>query len=328
MRVLVTGGAGYIGSHVVALLLERDYEVIVVDNMEKGNSINLFSQARFIQGDIQDLGVLEKAFAKPVDAVFHFAAWKAAGESMLQPGKYSLNNIAGSAQLLSFMEKAGTKRMIFSSSAAVYGAPKYLPLDENHPLNPENYYGYTKLATEENLRWFDRLKGIKFAALRYFNASGYDVKGRIRGIEKTPANLLPILMEAAVGIRPLLEIFGTDYETEDGSCVRDYIHVNDLASAHVLSLDYLDKKQESISVNLGTGRGYSVLEILKLAEEVVGKPIPHKISGRRPGDPAKLWAKAALAESLLGWKCLHSDPKTILETMWDVYRELSVRPKA
>ncbi|TGK62137.1 UDP-glucose 4-epimerase GalE [Leptospira wolffii] len=322
MRVVVTGGAGYIGSHVVALLLERDYEVVVVDNMEKGNPINLFSEAEFIEGDIHNTAVLEKTFSKHVDAVFHFAAWKAAGESMLDPGKYSLNNIAGSIQLMAWMEKVGTKNIIFSSSAAVYGAPRYLPLDESHPLIPENYYGYTKLAIEENLRWFDKLKGFKFAALRYFNAAGYDVKGRIRGIEKTPANLLPIIMEAAIGIRPSMEIFGTDYETEDGSCVRDYIHVNDLASAHVLSLDYLYTKNESIAVNLGTGKGFSVLEVLRLAEKIVGRPIPHKISGRRPGDPAKLWAKAELAEELLGWKCKYSDPETILETMWSVYKDL------
>ncbi len=322
MRVVVTGGAGYIGSHVVALLLERGYDVVVVDNMEKGNPINLFSQAEFIEGDIHDENVLKKAFSKPIDAVFHFAAWKAAGESMTDPGKYSLNNIAGSIQLLAYMEKVGTRKFVFSSSAAVYGAPQYLPLDEKHPLVPENYYGYTKLAIEENLRWFDKLKGFKFAALRYFNAAGYDVKGRIKGIEKTPANLLPIIMEAAVGIRSGMEIFGTDYDTEDGSCVRDYIHVNDLASAHVLSLDYLNSKNESIAVNLGTGKGFSVLEILRLAEKIVGKPIPHNISGRRSGDPAKLWAKADLAETLLGWKCEYSDPNTILETMWEVYKDL------
>ncbi|TGK18015.1 UDP-glucose 4-epimerase GalE [Leptospira fluminis] len=323
MRVLVTGGAGYIGSHVVALLLDKGYEVLVVDNMQKGNEKNLFPKAELVVGDIHDTSILEKAFARPIDAVFHFAAWKAAGESMTDPSKYALNNIAGSIQLLSFMEGKGTKYFVFSSSAAVYGTPQYLPLDENHPLHPENYYGYTKLAIEENLRWFDKLKGIKFAALRYFNAAGYDPSGRVRGLERTPANLLPIVMEAATGMRSGMEVFGTDYDTPDGSCVRDYIHVSDLASAHVLGLEYVIREKKSLAVNLGTGKGYSVLEILKLAEKVVGKPIPYKLSDRRFGDPAKLWAEAGLAERLLGWKCLYSDPKTILETSWSVYRDRS-----
>ncbi|EPG73173.1 UDP-glucose 4-epimerase GalE [Leptospira fainei serovar Hurstbridge str. BUT 6] len=322
MRVLVTGGAGYIGSHVVALLLEKNYEVLIVDNMEKGNEKNLFPQCEFLQGDIHDRKILEKAFSKKIEAVFHFAAWKAAGESMTDPNKYAMNNIAGSIQLLTFMEEVGTKNFVFSSSAAVYGAPQYLPLDENHPLQPENYYGYTKLAIEENLRWYDRLKGFRYAALRYFNAAGYDPRGRILGLEKTPANLLPIVMEAAVGMRSGMEVFGTDYDTADGSCIRDYIHVSDLASAHVLSLEYLLREGKSLTVNLGTGKGHSVLEILKLAEEVIGKPIPYTISGRRAGDPAKLWAKAELAEKLLGWKCAYSDPKVILETSWKVYKDL------
>ncbi|PJZ68108.1 UDP-glucose 4-epimerase GalE [Leptospira perolatii] len=321
MRILVTGGAGYIGSHVVVLLLEKGYDVLVVDNMEKGNPINLFPKAEFIEGDIHDVSILKKAFAKKVDAVFHFAAWKAAGESMTDPSKYALNNIAGTLQLLAHMDKEGTRNFIFSSSAAVYGAPKYLPLDELHPLEPENYYGYTKLAIEENLHWYAELKGFRFAALRYFNAAGYDPSGRIRGLEKTPANLLPIIMEAATGMRSGMEVFGVDYDTQDGSCIRDYIHVSDLASAHVLSLEYLFREQKSLVVNLGTGRGFSVLEMLELAEKVCNRPIPYKISGRRNGDPAQLWAKADQAERLLGWKCKFSDPKTILETMWSVYQE-------
>lgn len=264
--------------------------------------------------------MLENAFSKPIDAVFHFAAWKAAGESMTDPSKYALNNINGTLKLLTFMEKAGTNQFIFSSSAAVYGSPEYLPIDEKHPVRPENYYGYTKLAIEQNLKWYETLKGFKFAALRYFNAAGYDPKGRVRGLERTPANLLPIIMEAAVGIRKDFEVFGTDYETPDGSCVRDYIHVTDLAKAHVLSLDYLDSEKKSLTVNLGSEKGYSVLEMVRLAEEVVGRSIPHKISGRRAGDPAKLLASSAMAQRLLQWVPEYSEAKTLLKTMWDVYQ--------
>ncbi|MCL8310751.1 UDP-glucose 4-epimerase GalE [Leptospira interrogans] len=317
---MITGGAGYIGSHVVALLLEKKHELVIVDNLEKGNRSNLFSETQLIQGNIQDESVLENAFSKPIDAVFHFAAWKAAGESMTDPSKYALNNINGTLKLLTFMEKAGTNQFIFSSSAAVYGSPEYLPIDEKHPVRPENYYGYTKLAIEQNLKWYETLKGFKFAALRYFNAAGYDPKGRVRGLERTPANLLPIIMEAAVGIRKDFEVFGTDYETPDGSCVRDYIHVTDLAKAHVLSLDYLDSEKKSLTVNLGSEKGYSVLEMVRLAEEVVGRSIPHKISGRRAGDPAKLLASSVMAQRLLQWVPEYSEAKTLLKTMWDVYQ--------
>lgn len=320
MRLLITGGAGYIGSHVVALLLEKKHKLVIVDNLEKGNRSNLFSETQLIQGNIQDESVLENAFSKPIDAVFHFAAWKAAGESMTDPSKYALNNINGTLKLLTFMEKAGTNQFIFSSSAAVYGSPEYLPIDEKHPVRPENYYGYTKLAIEQNLKWYETLKGFKFAALRYFNAAGYDPKERVRGLERTPANLLPIIMEAAVGIRKDFEVFGTDYETPDGSCVRDYIHVTDLAKAHVLSLDYLDSEKKSLTVNLGSEKGYSVLEMVRLAEEVVGRSIPHKISGRRAGDPAKLLASSAMAQRLLQWVPEYSEAKTLLKTMWDVYQ--------
>lgn len=320
MRLLITGGAGYIGSHVVALLLEKKHELVIVDNLEKGNRSNLFSETQLIQGNIQDESVLENAFSKPIDAVFHFAAWKAAGESMTDPSKYALNNINGTLKLLTFMEKAGTNKFIFSSSAAVYGSPEYLPIDEKHPVRPENYYGYTKLAIEQNLKWYETLKEFKFAALRYFNAAGYDPKGRVRGLERTPANLLPIIMEAAVGIRKDFEVFGTDYETPDGSCVRDYIHVTDLAKAHVLSLDYLDSEKKSLTVNLGSEKGYSVLEMVRLAEEVVGRSIPHKISRRRVGDPAKLLASSAMAQRLLQWVPEYSEAKTLLKTMWDVYQ--------
>lgn len=320
MRLLVTGGAGYIGSHIVCELNARTkHEVVVVDSMEKGTEINLFPQNEFIKGDIADDAVLKKVFSKKVDAVFHFAAWKGAGESMLLPEKYSINNLNGTLKLLTTMSENDCKNFIFSSSAAVYGAPVYLPIDENHPLNQENYYGYTKFAIEENLKWYDKLKGMKYAALRYFNAAGYDTKGRIKGLERTPANLLPIIMETAAGMRESFEIFGEDYDTPDGTCIRDYIHVSDLALAHLLSLDYIIANQRSITINLGSENGYSVKEITSMAESVVGKPIPHKIGARRPGDPAKLLASSAKARELLNWKPVFSDSKTLIESMWNVY---------
>ncbi len=320
MRLVVTGGAGYIGSHIVCELNARtDHEVVVVDTMEKGSEVNLFPKNEFIQGDIADNTILKKIFSKKVDAVFHFAAWKGAGESMILPEKYSINNLNGTMKLLTAMSENNCKNIIFSSSAAVYGAPVYLPIDENHPLNQENYYGYTKYAIEENLKWYDKLKGIKFAALRYFNAAGYDTKGRVRGLEKTPANLLPIIMEAACGMRNGFEIFGEDYDTPDGTCIRDYIHVSDLALAHLLSLDYIVKNERSITINLGSENGYSVKEITSMAESVVGKSIPHKVGPRRPGDPAKLLASSAKARELLNWKPVFSDSKTLIESIWNVY---------
>ncbi|TGL08980.1 UDP-glucose 4-epimerase GalE [Leptospira levettii] len=322
MRVLVTGGAGYIGSHIVLELMELGHEIIIVDDMQKGNEANLFPGNEFIKGEIQDPNILKRAFSKKVDAVFHFAAWKAAGESMTDPLKYTMNNLNGTFTLLNAMIEYGCQYFVFSSSAAVYGAPKYLPIDENHPLQPENYYGYTKLCIEENLEWFDKLKNLKSARLRYFNAAGYDPKGRIKGIEKTPANLLPIIMEAASGIRNGFEIYGNDYDTEDGTCVRDYIHVSDLAKAHVLALNYIMDKNESLTVNLGSEAGYSVKEMADLSEKVVGKEIPHKTGPRRLGDPAKLLASSKKAREILNWTPIYSDAETLLSSMWNLYKNL------
>ncbi len=322
MRILVTGGSGYIGSHIVLELMELGHEIVIIDDMEKGNESNLFPGNEFIKGQVQDKEILKKVFSKHVDAVFHFAAWKAAGESMTDPFKYTLNNLSGTYTLLAAMNEYGCKNIVFSSSAAVYGAPKYLPIDENHPTKPENYYGYTKLNIEENLQWFDKLKGIKSACLRYFNAAGYDPKGRIKGIEKTPANLLPIIMEVASGMRASFDIFGEDYDTPDGTCIRDYIHVTDLAKAHILSLNKIIETNESLTVNLGSENGYSVKEMTTLAEKIVGKSIPHKIVGRRAGDPAKLLASSTKAKALLGWKPVHSDANSLIASMWELYKKL------
>jgi UDP-glucose 4-epimerase len=319
MNILVIGGAGYIGSHVARELLDRGHAVTVYDNFSSGLRQNLFKDAAFIHGDILRCEQLAEAMTG-ADAAVYLAAFKAVGESMVKPEKYSVNNITGTMNLLNAASQTHLKYIIFSSSAAVYGEPKYLPIDEKHPTEPENYYGFTKLEIEKFLGWYDRLKGIRYASLRYFNAAGYDVKGRIRGLEQNPANLIPVIMEAACGMRKELQIFGGDYDTPDGTCIRDYIHVSDLAAAHALALDYVSKNDKSLTVNLGSETGSSVKEVLETARRITGKPIPSRVAGRRPGDPARLTASASLARELLGWKAEHSDMDTIIKTSWDVYK--------
>jgi len=317
--VLVTGGAGYIGSHVVKLLCDEGYRVIILDNFSLGRRENVDPRAMLIEGDVLNSADLDKAFASGAKVVFHFAAWKAAGESMTDPGKFAWNNISGTLFLMNALLKNGVKYFVFSSSAAVYGNPHYLPIDEKHPLNPTNYYGYTKMVIEQNLSWYSRLKGLRYAALRYFNATGYDVEGRIRGKERNPSNLSPVVMEVLSGIRPVLEVYGNDYSTSDGTCIRDYIHVNDLASAHLLAMDYIMDKDKDLVVNLGTGEGHSVMEMIKTAEEVTGKKVNYKVVGRRAGDTEELVASFELANRLLKWKARHSDLATIFKTMAKVY---------
>lgn len=321
MKVLVIGGAGYIGSHVCREFLDQGHQVTVFDNLSSGLEENIFPEEAFIKGDILDSVALEKAMSRPFDALIHLAAFKAAGESMLKPEKYSVNNITGTINILNGACTTGIKYVVFSSSAATYGEPKYLPIDEEHPTEPENYYGFTKLEIERFLKWYDTLKGIKFAALRYFNAAGYDVKGRITGLERNPANLLPVVMEAAAGMRSEVQVFGSDYDTIDGTGVRDYIHVNDLAVGHVAALDYLVKHNQSLTVNLGSESGLSVLQIIDAARKITGRPIPATIVGRRPGDPAKLTASAKRATELLGWTAQYSDVETLVRTSWEVYRK-------
>ncbi|MCL2719831.1 MAG: UDP-glucose 4-epimerase GalE [Treponema sp.] len=322
MNILIIGGAGYIGSHVTREFLDNGHSCTVYDNLSSGLRENLFSQAEFIHGDIHDYCSLLEVMKnkKGFDAIIHLAASKAAGESMLNPQKYSRNNICGTINILNAACESGIKNIVFSSSAAVYGEPQYLPIDEKHPTVPENFYGFTKLEIERILSWYCKLKNIRYASLRYFNAAGYDVKGRIKGLEQNPANLIPIIMETACGIRKEMKIFGDDYDTQDGSCIRDYIHVNDLASGHVIALDYIIKNNKSIVVNLGSETGSSVKEVLDITRNETGKPIPCKIAERRPGDPAKLTASASLAFELLGWKAKHSDMKTIIKTSWNVYK--------
>jgi UDP-glucose 4-epimerase len=323
MRVLVVGGAGYIGSHVVRAFLDAGHEVTVMDNFYSGLRRNLFPEAEFIHGDITNPRDLRCAFsgaAGPFEAAVHLAAFKAVGESMTDPDKYSYNNISGTLNLLSAMKEFSVRRLVFSSSAAVYGMPKYVPVDEKHPLAPISYYGFTKLEIERFLAWYDQLVGIRSASLRYFNAAGYDPSGRITGLELNPGNLLPIIMEVAAGIRDQLEIFGNDYDTPDGTCIRDYVHVTDLAAAHVSALEWIDGHDESLTVNLGSETGFSVLEMLETARKVTQRPIPARVADRRPGDPAKLVASAAFGRDTLDFRAANSNPETLVETTWNVYR--------
>ncbi len=321
MKVLVIGGAGYIGSHVVKELMAKGHKVTVFDNLSSGLKQNLFKENGFIKGDILKVKDLEKAFGKGFDAFVHLAAFKAAGESMVCPEKYSINNITGTLNILNAAVKFNCLNMVFSSSAATFGEPQYVPIDENHPKNPENYYGFTKLKIEEFMAWYEKLKGLKFAALRYFNAAGYDPEGVLYGLEKNPANLLPIVMEVACGKRDKMKIFGNDYPTRDGTCIRDYIHVTDLASAHVLALEYISSRKESLTLNLGTGNGITVTEMVDAARRITGKEIKAEYVERRPGDPAQLTAKSDLAKEKLGWEAKYSDVDTLIGSTYSAYKK-------
>ena len=318
MRVLVTGGAGYIGSHVVLELCEKGYEVVVLDDLSSGNKGAVDKRAKFINGSTLNNSDVELGLEK-VEAVIHLAAFKAAGESMLDPIKYSQNNILGSINLLNAIIKHKINSFVFSSTAAVYGYPEYLPLDENHPLEPINYYGFTKLEIEKILQWYSELKGLKFAALRYFNAAGYDINGRLNFLEKNPANLIPTTMEVASGMRNKMHVFGNDYNTHDGTGLRDYIHVSDLAEAHLKALDFLNNN--NIKVNLSSGERHSVMDVIDMTKKISSKEINYEIVERRPGDPAELYASSDLAFEALHWKPKYSDLKTLIESTWNVYNK-------
>ena len=319
MKVLVIGGAGYIGSHVVKELMKKGHTVAVFDNLSSGLRENLFEQNEFHYGNILLQGDLDAVFSLGFDAFIHLAAFKAAGESMTSPEKYSTNNIAGTINILNCAVRHNCKRMVFSSSAAIFGAPSYLPIDENHPKHPENYYGFTKLNIEMLLDWYETLRDLKFASLRYFNAAGYDVEGFPKGLEINPANLLPVIMETAFGKRAKMQIFGTDYDTRDGTCVRDYVHVTDLARAHVLALDYICEKERSLKVNLGSEKGVTVKEMVEAARRITGREIPADYAGRRAGDPASIVASSSFAREILGWNAEYSDVDTLIKTTARAY---------
>ena len=262
---------------------------------------------------------LDSAFSQGFDACIHLAAFKAAGESMIKPEKYSENNITGTLNILNSAVKHNCKNIVFSSSASIFGNPQKLPIDENHPKNLENYYGFTKLSIEDYLEWYSKLKGLNYSALRYFNAAGYDIDGEIYGLEQNPANLIPVVMETACGMRKEMSVFGDDYETRDGTCIRDYVHVTDLADAHVKSLEYIDKNNTNLKLNLGSEIGTSVKEVIDVAKKITGKEINAKIVERRLGDPSELYATSKLANDVIGWKAQYSDMETIIKTTWNAY---------
>ena len=317
-KILVIGGAGYIGSHVQKQLLDDGFDVVVFDNLSSGDKINVLEKSIFIEGDILVEDDLDKAMSLGIKGVVHLAAKKAVGESMILPEKYATNNIAGAINVLNSMVKHGVRNIVFSSSAAVYGLPLYTPIDEKHPINPINYYGYTKRAIEENMEWYNKLGKLNFTSLRYFNAVGYDKDKTIRGKERDSQNLMPIIMEVATGKRDILSIYGDDYNTNDGTCIRDYIHVSDLARAHSLAMRKMFETNNSFILNLGTGTGTSVKEIVDATEKVIGKKINHTYTSRRDGDPAVLTANANLAYEVLGWKPLYTDVEEIIKTVWNL----------
>ncbi len=316
-KVLVIGGAGYIGSHIVDALCDLHHDVTIFDNLSSGFRENINSKAKLVVGDILNHEDLDKLFSHKFDVVMHFAALKNVGESMTYPERYATTNIIGTLNILNAMIKHEVKSFIFSSSAAVYGTPQYLPIDESHPVNPESFYGFTKIDIEHYLEWYSKIHRIHFAALRYFNAAGY-TPGKCK--EKNPGNLLPIVMEVAAGSRKEVQVYGNTYETPDGTGVRDYIHVLDLADAHIKAMDYISNHKKNIIVNLSTEKGHSVLEIIKKAEEITGRKIHYKIVDKRAGDTATVVASSELAHKLLGWKAKHSDIQTIISSMWDVYK--------
>ena len=324
MRIVVTGGAGYIGSHVVLDLLDAGHSLLVLDDLSTGDAANIFKERKsysFVEADYTSPEALEALRDFKPEAAFHFAALKAAGLSMSEPHKYSEHNIRKSFHFIETLSLISCPYLIFSSSAAVYGEPLYLPLDEKHPCKPLNYYGFTKKLIEDNLLWFSKLGKLHSALLRYFNAAGYDLQGRIHSIEKDPNNLIPIIMEVCAGKRERLNIFGKDYETPDGTCIRDYIHVNDLSKAHLSAMEYLIKADQSLILNLGAERGYSVKEVLAASQKTCGQEIPHSYVERRAGDSAHLLASSQEAYKTLNWKAEHSGIEEILKSTWQLYEK-------
>jgi UDP-glucose-4-epimerase GalE len=316
--LLVTGGAGYIGSHTVKHLLGLGEKLVILDNLVFGHRQALpLDKITFVHGDMSDASLMEDLFGehKP-EAVLHFAAYAYVGESVTDPLKYYRNNFSAPITLLETMQRHGCKRFIFSSTCATYGNPEYVPMDENHRQAPVNPYGASKWMLERVLKDCDHAWELKSVFLRYFNASGCDAGGEIGEDHDPETHLIPRILMAATGEISEITVFGTDYPTPDGTCIRDYIHVNDLASAHALALEYLRNGGETTPVNLGTGRGFSVNEIIKTAEAVTGKTIPVSYGPRRAGDPPELICQPAKAKAVLGWEAVHKDPREHIESAW------------
>ncbi len=316
MAVLVIGGAGYIGSHMVRHLGKNNIEAIVFDNFEKGHR-EAVGSAPVFEGDLRNKADVSRVFeTQDISAVMHFSAYSLVGESMQHPGMYYENNIGGTLNVLEAMKRAGVRHFIFSSTAAVYGEPVTIPIDEGHPAAPTNVYGETKLAVEKMLGWFDHVHGIKSVCLRYFNAAGADPSGEIGELHDPESHLIPLVLAAAGGQRDAISIFGDDYDTRDGTCVRDYIHVNDLADAHLRAIAFLSESGRSEVFNLGNGSGYTVKEIIDVAQKVTGCRVPVKKAPRRAGDPAVLIASSDKARRVLGWEPRLYDIETIVKTAW------------
>jgi UDP-glucose 4-epimerase len=320
MNILVLGGAGYIGSHFVKAALLEKHQVIVVDNLQTGHKESLPKEAVFCQGDIKDKAFLTSVFQKhAIDACVHFAANSLVGESVEQPLKYFENNVYGTMVLLDVMNQFHVKQIVFSSSAAVYGSHQVMPITEDYPTNPTSPYGESKLMMEKMMKWADIAYGIKYVSLRYFNVAGAWEDGSIGEDHRPETHLIPIVLQVPLKKRPHVTIFGSDYQTKDGTCIRDYIHVVDLASAHLKALAYLEKQHMSLTVNLGSQSGYSNLEILEAARNITNLEIPSMIGQRRPGDPDKLIASNTLAKELLDWTP-QLDIFDIIQSAWKFHK--------
>lgn len=317
MKILVCGGAGYIGSHVVRVLVERGYQVVVLDNFSTGHLGAVPKEAVIEEGDIRDRVFLGQVFqAHPIDCVMHFCANSLVGESMVEPLKYYHNNVYGTLCLLETMVEQEVKRFVFSSTAAVYGEPEQSPITENSSKKPTNTYGETKLAVEKMLPWLDHAHGLKSMTFRYFNAAGAHPSGEIGEDHNPETHLLPLILKTALGQRDKISIFGEDYPTPDGSCIRDYIHVMDIAAAHILGMEKLLAGGESNIYNLGDGKGFSVKEVIARTRAITGEAFAVEIADRRAGDPVELIASSEKAHQELGWKPAHSDLDTIIKTAW------------
>lgn len=320
MSILVCGGAGYIGSHMVAELLENGQDVVILDNLEKGHKDALLGGKLYI-GDLKDKEILNKIFTENnIEAVIDFAAYSLVGESMTEPLKYFNNNVYGTISLLEAMKEHNVKYIVFSSTAATYGEPECVPILEDSKTIPTNAYGESKLLVEKILNWCDKAYGIKYTTLRYFNAAGAHINGKIGEDHSPETHLIPLILNVALGKRDEILIFGDDYDTKDGSCIRDYIHVSDLASAHSLALKRLMNGGESRIYNLGNGTGFSVKEMIDIARKVTGHEIPAKVAPRRAGDPAILIASSEKAMKELNWKPKFNSVETIIETAWNWHK--------
>lgn len=317
MPILITGGSGYIGSHTVKYILKQDEEIIVVDNMQSGHEAAI-DVDHLYKIDIRDKEELDKVFKNHnIEAVIHFAANSLVGESMENPYEYYHNNVYGMMCLLDVMKENNVDKIVFSSTAATYGEPKNIPILEEDETNPTNTYGETKLAMEKMMKWFDQAYGIKYASLRYFNAAGAHESGTIGEAHNPETHLIPLILQVPLGKRDKIFMFGDDYPTEDGTCVRDYIHVMDLASAHYKALEFLRKGNKSDIFNLGNGNGYSVKEVIETTRKVTGHPIPAEVKERRVGDPATLIASSEKARSILGWKPQYDSLEKIISDAWN-----------